>query len=79
MAFDQGGRVASDGHRFNDIRIERILGPKTWHRLLLGCLAKDVDEGLTDDLALSLRVGHALEFFQEKRGGVFVYRRRILK
>ena len=57
VRLDGDRRPAGEGHRLDDVGIERALGQEVGAAELARLLVEDVDEGGADDLALLLRVG----------------------
>jgi hypothetical protein len=68
VGLDRG--LAAEGHRFDDIRVQRALGQVTDLTDLVGLVLEDFDEAETDPLALDLRVDHPLQFAEKVVGGI---------
>src|SRR5687768_14093039 len=67
VRLDVGGSLRS---AFDNVRIQRSLSEELRSRNGLRVLFEDPDELLADDLALSLRIGHASKARQKSLAGV---------
>src|SRR6266496_2809987 len=72
VAFDHRGRVASDRHRFDNVRIECALSQKSGPAGSPRRGFKHLDKRAPDNLAFPLRINHPLELAQEQSGSVLI-------
>ena len=65
MALDHRRGISRDGHRLDDIRIQRALGEKLGRPCPLRRRLKNFDERFADDLAFAFGISHPFEAAQK--------------